>query len=339
MCNQTRKCKAWISLESVGIKADGCLRDSRWLHSVSVPCNQSIFNQVLYIDLANEKLKFIKNVAHGAFGFIDLATYETKKEVGAVDVYVKRPIMPGKNLLYEACIQKLVGDSLASIGFPTGAPQLRSIFRLKDGSVCFAMEQINGAVTLDKYLESVSLVNLAPVVVDCLLQLSAIVWHLDTTLGINHRDLKPSNFLIVEHDTPKRRILTIGTEILEIESKYSLTFIDFGFSCLGSTDTHISDISLSNVYSKSDPCPKDGRDIYLFLAFLYIDFYKKLPQKLLELFESWLNVPGSNICWFLRKDKDTAKNWIYFVAGNENIKKFNSTPCRIIKDLQSFTEA
>ena len=77
--------------------------------------------------------------------------------------------------------------------------------------------------------------------------------------------------------------------------------------------------------------------MYLFLAFLYIDFYERLPQKLLALFESWLNIPGSNMCNFMKKNKDYAKKWIYFMAGNENIKKFNSSPSKIVKDLQALT--
>ena len=198
------------------------------------------------------------------------------------------------------------------------------------------MEQITNSLTLDKFLESVDNSQIAKIIVECLLQLSAMVWYLDTTLGINHRDLKPSNFLITEHD-PKQSIIQIDNEILEIESKYSLTFIDFGFSCLGSTETHISDISLSTVYSKEDPCPKEGRDMYLFLAFLYVDFSEKLPQKLLTLFESWLHIPGSNIVGFLRKNKEISKKWIYFMAGNEKIKRFNSSPYKIVKDLQTIT--
>jgi hypothetical protein len=38
---------------------------------------------------------------------------------------------------------------------------------------------------------------------------------------------------------------------------------------------------------------------------------------------------------FMRKDKETTKKWIYFIAGNENIKKFNSSPSKIVKDLQA----
>jgi len=332
MCIKEKKCRAWISLESMGIPVQGCLKNSDWLNSISMSCTQSIFNQSVYIDTPSEKLVCVKNVAHGKFGYIDSATYNKLSK--NVDVYVKRPIIPGKSLLYEACIQKLVGENLTYIGFPTGAPQVHRIFRLRDNSICFAMEQLTKAITLDKYLESVDSSQITKIIVECLLQLSAMVWYLDTSLGINHRDLKPSNFLITEHE-PKQRILQIENEIFEIESKYSLTFIDFGFSCLGSTETHISDISLSTVYSKEDPCPKEGRDMDLFIAFLFVDFSDRLPQKLLNLFESWLHIPGSNIVGFLRKNKELSKKWIYFMAGNEKIKSFNSSPCRIVKDLQT----
>lgn len=335
MCCKERKCRSWISLEALGIAGHGCLKDSTWINSLIIPSNQSIFNPAIYIDLPTKKLVCVKNVAHGKFGYIDFVTFETKNS--KTEVYVKRPIVSGKSLLYEACIQKLVGDSLALIGFPTGAPHLYSIFKLRDDSICFAMEQINGAITLDKYLENAPSSAISNIIIECLLQLSAMIWYLDATIGINHRDLKPSNFLIVENVIPQRKVINVENEILEIESKYSLTFIDFGFSCLGSTDTHISDISLSSVYSKEDPCPKEGRDMYLFLAFLYIDFYERLPQKLLALFESWLNIPGSNMCNFMKKNKDYAKKWIYFMAGNENIKKFNSSPSKIVKDLQALT--
>lgn len=333
MCTKDRKCVAWISLNPFGIEGEGCLKDVHWIESLSIPCNQSIFNQSLYIDLPTQKLSCIRNVSHGKFGFIDLATFDTESK--HTEVYVKRPILAGKSLLYEACIQKLVGDALTNIGFPTGAPRLLSIFRLRDNSVCFAMEPINGALTLDKYLESIPSNEITEVIIDCLLQLSAMIWYLDNKLGVNHRDLKPSNFLIVKHE-PKTKILQIRNEILEITSKHSLTFIDFGFSCLGSTETNISDISLSTVYSKTDPCPKEGRDMYIFLAFLYIEFHHKLSAKLNSLFESWLNISGANLCIFMRKDKENSKKWLYFISGNEKILKFNSCPCKIVKDIQDY---
>jgi len=332
MCLNEKKCNVWLSLESIGISHSGCLRDSTWIQNIKLPIHQSTTNPYIYIDLPNERLVCIKNVAHGMFGYIDLAIYDTKNK--SQYVYVKRPIISGNSLMYEACVQKLVGDSLYNIGFPTGAPKILSIFRLIDNSVCFAMEQNDNSITLDRYLEPLHISQISNVIIDCLLQLSAMIWHLDTNLGINHRDLKPSNFLIVEHEKPIIKIINIESDILEIESKYSLTFIDFGFSCIGSTKTHICDISLSTVYSKLDPCPKDGRDMYLFLAFLYIDYHNKLPLQLLSLFESWLSIPGSNLCRFMKKDKENSKKWIYFMTGSEKVKQFNSLPSKIIKDLQ-----
>jgi len=333
MCNENCVCDAWISLESAGVSAQGCLRLSDWLCHISLPSTQSILNQLVYVDTPTVKITCIKNVSHGTFGYIDLALLKTPTTT--MEVYIKRPILAGKSLLQEACIQKLVHDHMVEIGFPTGAPRVLHIFRLRDDSICFAMEPIQRAQILDTYLKTVSNTQLSTLLVESLLQLSAMIWYLNNKIGINHRDLKPSNFLIVEHE-PQRKVLMIENEIIEISSRYSLTLIDFGFSCLGSTKTRISDMSLSTVYPKSDPCPKDGRDLYLFLGLLYIDYYTRLPPIMRCLFEMWLEEPGSKLCHFMRKDGKNAKQWLYFMAGNEKILVFRSYPSRILNDLQAF---
>jgi serine/threonine protein kinase len=197
------------------------------------------------------------------------------------------------------------------------------------------MEPIQNSCTLYEYLNGVSKEHIQNVVIDCLFQVCAIVWYLEHNFGINHRDLKPSNFLIVEHE-PIVKHLKFGEESCDIKSRYSITLIDFGFSCLGSTETKMADISLSTVYSKEDPCPKEGRDLYLFIAFLYLEFYTKLPERFLKLLEQWLEVPGSNIITFLQKDRQNSKKWIYFLTGNHKITKFNCCPGRILRDLREF---
>jgi serine/threonine protein kinase len=334
MCTSSgTRCHTWVSFELFGVEVCGCLRNPVWLQQLKVPCHQSIFQPTVYIDLPTVKLRCIKNVSHGKFGFIDLALYETEKR--SIEVYVKRPILIGnKQLLFEACIQKLVYDHLKSIGFLQGTPRILEIFSLRDGSVCFAMEQIEKACTLDRHLELIGNDHITSVIIDCLLQLLSIVWYLNNVVGINHRDLKPSNFLVLEHDTAKTKVLMIENEIIEISSKYSLTMIDFGFSCIGSLDTHVSDLSLSSVYSRADPCPKEGRDLFLFLGLLYIDFHDRMSRDIRILFESWLDSSGSNLCNFMIKDRQNYKKWLYFIAGNEEILQFRCSPLRILKDLQ-----
>ena len=211
MCIPSQPCRAWVSLESIGLPVRGCLHSPAWLREVVLPCHQSLFTPSIYIDRSTKKLICLKTVSHGSFGYIDLAQDQTAN--GVKEVYVKRPILPGKSLLYEACIQHCIAEELSAIGFSTGAPRITDVFMLRDHSVCFAMEPIEGAVTLDRYLESVS--QLSAVIVDCLLQLSAMLWHLNSILGMNHRDLKPSNFLIVEHP-PMTKVLVIEHEIIEI---------------------------------------------------------------------------------------------------------------------------
>jgi len=332
MCVADRRCTAWISLASIGYPIEGCLRSADWLRSVRIPCHQSIIEPSIYIDRPHENMTCIKTVSHGAFGYIDWGTYRN----GSIEknVYIKRPMLSGKSLLYEACIQQLVADRLTEIGFPYGAPRVTRLVALRDQSVGFAMEPIDGACTLDRYLDAASSSCLPNIIVDCLLQLCAMIWYLDQRIGINHRDLTPSNFLVTDH-APRSKILSIENEIIDLTSSRSLTLIDFGFSCLGSTETHVAELSLSTVYPASDPCPKEGRDLYLFLGLLYIDYYSRLPSQLQILFESWLQDPGSNFCKFMRKDKESAKKWLYFMVGNEKITRFHSRPSRIVADLQS----
>ena len=78
--------------------------------------------------------------------------------------------------------------------------------------------------------------------------------------------------------------------------------------------------------------------MFVFIGLLYIDYHTKLPANLVALFESWLEVPGSNLCTLMRKDKENSKKWLYFIAGNEQIITFKSCPIRIIHDLQQFMQ-
>lgn len=332
MCvDEHHKCNAWISLDSVGIAAEGCLRSSQWIRNITIPCLQSALHPSIYIDDPSITLTCIKTVYHGSFGCIDLAHYKTPE--GVKDVYVKRPLLPGKNLLYEACVKILVGNVLEEIGFPTGAPRVLRVFRLRDDSVGFVMEQIEGAVTLTEYLESTAPSCFSYVIVDCLFQLCAMMWYLENVIGLNHRDLTPGNFLVVEHE-PRQKIISVGTEVFPITSTHTLTLIDFGFSCIGSIQTQQPELSLSTVYPITDPCPKNGRDLYLFIGYVYIDYYDQLPLTLRTLFESWLQEAGTKLCRFMRRMNDHTKHWLYFTTGNEQIKRFYSTPEQIIADLQ-----
>jgi serine/threonine protein kinase len=330
------KCDSQVDLGQFGIDASGCIRDASWLASIKVPCKQSLLNPALFYEIPSRQICQIKTVASGSFGSIDIASRSDDKVKSIV--YVKKPRIIGRSLLYEALIQDKVQRTLFKGGFPTGAPRVLDIFKLHDGSVCFTMEMIEAVETLQEVLEKATTAEVTHVLVEAILQVSAMLWYLETEIGMNHRDLKPSNLLIRKHE-PKVRSLKIGDKVLEIISTFTLTFIDFGFSCIGSNETQKSDIAIGKAYHPSDPCPKEGRDLYSFLAFIYAEHWSKLPLDLRALFEKWLAVPGTKLLEVLRRYKSDAKDHIYFIIGNIDIKKFDCCPCKIVGDIEAFGSA
>jgi serine/threonine protein kinase len=327
------KCNKFISLSSHGVPDEGHIGDTEWLNRIHIPCSNSIINPNMYINTPSKGLHYIKNMAHGSFGYIDIAERTVGNEKRRV--FVKRPIIPGKSLLKEACIQKIVIESLEKGGFPTGAPRMLDIFRLSDNSVCFSMDILKDTITLQEYLSKLGDDELTGFIIDCIIQLCAMLWWLHEDIGMNHRDLKPSNILIRKHAAITKN-LKIGDVSLNIMSSFSVSFIDFGFSCIGNEKNQVSDLAIGSIYSANDPCPKDGRDIYYFIASLYAELYKRLSKDIIMLFETWLAIPGSNLLSILRKHGTNAQEWIYYLTGNIAIRQFTlCCPVNIVKDLRA----
>ena len=332
-------CTWMISVDHLGIQASstrGCIKDTEWLQSFIVPCHHSFFNPSIYIDLPYKKLTCIRTVSHGQFGYIILARYDTIH--GSKELYVKKPIHDDDVTVYEPYIQELVREGLHKFGWKDHIPRVIEVFRLHCGEVCFAMEQVEGGVILDSFLDSYPLHDLSYLFMDILYQVCSMVWIMNYKLGINHRDLKPSNFLLRKMPSTVHYTVMLDEEKIEWNTSYHLSLIDFGFACAGSLDTRRAHLSLSEVYSIADPCPKDGRDIFLFLGYLYSDYYTRMSPTVRAWFESWLAIPKSDLCGFLRKDKDISKRWLYYLSGSEDVFQLRSCPLTILRQLQEYRQ-
>ena len=223
-------------------------------------------------------------------------------------------------------------DSLDRGGFEKGAPRVVDVFRLLDNSICFSMDLIQNAKPLSDLLASCGPAELTPLLLDVLLHVTAMLAHLEADLGMNHRDLKPSNLLVETHE-PRERRLTVGDKTARILSPHTITLIDFGFSCVGNASSQKADLAIGDVYGVADPCPKPGRDLFMFLAFLYMECGKRIAPDLRQLFGAWLQNGKTGLLAKLDTYGHEFDQWIYFITGNEQVAAFDCSPSRVFRDL------
>ena len=324
-------CTTVFDLSGIGLVGRGCIRDPVFLASIRVPCLQNILNPKEYIHSPEKTLVAIKNLPGSTYSHIELGrrTYRGNSHY----VFIKRPLIPGRSLLYEAAIQQIVNQSLTRGGFVRAAASVYDVFQTTDKCVCFSMDVFQNAVPLTILLPT--LTEVTPILVELLLQVSAMLYHLATDIGMNHRDLKPSNLMIEERAAPVSLLLRVGSQSITIQSRYTISLIDFGFSCVGNSRTQTADLAIGEVYGILDPCPKEGRDLYMFLAFLYIECGTKLTPDLRTCFGKWLQNSTTGILKKIDRMGHDFDPWVYFITGSERIRKFGSSPLQVFSDLVS----
>lgn len=324
-------CNTVFDLSAVGLQGIGCIRNPVFMRSIKVPCQQNVVNPAEYIHTTEKSLTVLRNLPGSTYSHIELGRRTIKGH--SHYAFIKRPIINGRSLLYEACIQQIVKMSLNRGGFPRGAAAVYDIFRTTDSCVCFSMEVFQDAVPLTVMLPTLTEAEVTQVILELLLQLCAMCYHLETDIGMNHRDLKPSNLMIETRATAVPMTLRVGTQSITIQSKYTISLVDFGFSCVGNRDSQKADIAIGDVYGSFDPCPKPGRDMYMFLAFLYIDCGSRIAADLRACFGKWLQNNTTGILGKIDKMGHDFDPWIYFITGSDRILKFGSSPEAVFGDL------
>ena len=339
-----KRCHSVIDLSDfgiVGLSGQGCIADEEWLRTVVVPCHVSEDNSNCILSLPNRRVYDLMIIDQGKYGYIKGARREADGRIDAV--VLKQPKESGASLLSEALIQKIVYDSLNRGRFTRGAAQVYDIIRLRDGTICFTMERMYGK-TLQELIETRIGFQLVNLIIECLIHISSMLWHLENDIGMNHRDLKPSNIILHEHEPRDKTAVVDGMPITFL-SHFEVSFIDFGFSCVGIEGGRGGGnlrAGAGRGYVPEDPCPKDGRDIYMFMAFLYYYTYRKLPIDLERMFDQWLNVEGCKMTEYLRVpadylDPQELLTWIYRLTGNPLVQRFKTNPERIFSDLLRMT--
>lgn len=314
------KCHCFIDLSKYGIEASGCILDDGWRDGLGL-VHRSGAHSSFY---ENEREYFLPvfEKSHGRHGTIEGGVLVNKISGKEHLVYSKRPLETGTSLLNEAMLQIVVRDSLLRGGFNRGAPEVYRVYGLDGGGVGFLMEPVEGRVLEEVLMEYGTIPS--QILIECLFNIAAMIDWIVCDLGMNHRDLKPSNLILLEREMQYRK-LKIGQKKYTIVSRFDLVFLDYGFSC-------IRDLSLGEIYERDDPCVKEGRDLFMFLAFLYLSIHMRITGEIAVLFERWLTPGFCNLLRTRGGELDPV-DYIYFMSGNQEIRRFYCTPEKIIADL------
>jgi hypothetical protein len=341
----TSACHSIVDLDDFkieGLTGKGCIADKAWIESVRVPCYVSSTDPNMLINLPSHKVQSVVQLEDGAHGVIEGGIRTTTERTHRI--FIKRAKKKGCSLLQEALVQNVVYRSFLRGGFPNGAPEVYDIIGTHDGTACFTMEPKIG-VKLQELLERKVGFELSKLIIETLFMVSAMLSHVIKDIGMNHRDLKPTNLIVIERKKPYDVTLDVNTITVKIHSNFDICFVDFGFSCVGIEDGKGGgSLKLSQEYNEDDPCPKDGRDIYMFLAFIYFYTHRKLQTGVQALFERWLNVDGCKMTEYL-SSPTTPKNTrevmdsIYKLCGEPRVQRFKTTPEKIVRDLVNYTSS
>ena len=233
----------------------------------------------------------------------------------------------------EALLQRLSQTVLAGVGLPAAVPPVLDIFVEPSGFVVFTMECYDDYTILSNALKGGSVSE--PVLCEIIFQIAFFLHVLTDRVGLNHRDIKTSNILY-KSCSAQEKIFSYGGFSCKISSQAEAALVDFGFSCVGLSLGEPAFVRAGIYYGAKDPCPKTGRDLYLFLSLLLRDLYLFMGEgecRLREWLEKRLYMSGMDIVGFIKKYLDKEPDWLYFLAGDSSLVFPHCEPTIILQSL------
>jgi hypothetical protein len=226
------------------------------------------------------------------------------------DICVKVPHANSFSVCPEAILQWLALESLKGAGIEGAIPQIYDIFQYA-GETRMTMSYIEGVSSLEYILTSAMPER---ALIQIIIQTCLLLGFLEESIRLDHRDLKADNIWI--RSTPVDYSVNLGGKIWRVVAPFQVVLLDFGFGCLGSTEGNAV-ISLSDgILPKFDPCPKEGRDVFQFLASLWScplirSLMSEAFQKDIEELLSYKNKPYASL---MKQTLDT--RWIYLLVSD-----------------------
>lgn len=244
----------------------------------------------------------------------------------------------------EAVLQHVASVALKDAGFSNAVPPILDIFISPHDLTVFTMECCDDCEILSTSLSIPSGSSGAEhhqsevtekTLVCVLFQIAFYLQVLERHLGLNHRDIKTSNILICREKTC-RCVYEFGGFKWNIEKDANVILVDFGFSCLGFVMGKPSLIKAGIYYNARDPCPKLGRDLYLFMSLLLRDLYSLQSigsDRVRAFLEARISLEHMDVPGFIKKYSDKEPDWLYFLTGDSSLVFPHCEPAIVLQSL------
>jgi serine/threonine protein kinase len=293
--------------------------------------------KVEHQSLVGKTLRFndIVEAMSGTFGKIYLA-YKQVDDIGQY-VFLKSSPNHQASLLIEGLLQSIAHVTLKQYAFPNAVPRILHFIEHPEFGSTLVLERIPRAQLFSDYLKSNFLWEKPcyendMIFLNVIVQVATYIAILESVLGMNHRDLKGTNVLMVAPVDPYTKTVVLKQHSWKFKSHLEISIIDFGFTCIGKGK---SIVSAGDFISDTDFCPKEGRDMFLFLASLWnVELFRKsLTPKIVSLFNRWLTTENKNWASWLSTPPDKNMISVYLLTSSSTFRSSSCSPFAILKDI------
>lgn len=285
----------------------------------------------------------ISEAISGNFGTL-YNTLRTSNKDKPSHVFLKFAKHKQQNTLHiEALLQSITSTILSFYGFSWAVPRVLDIVRHPRHGIGFSIEKSPDAMLFKDYLEQNLEWGTTNESNDLLLlgvisTLATYLAILEEELILNHRDLTGSNVLMIIPSEPFQKTIHLLNHTWTVQVFHKTILVDFGFACLGSLPSRKTLISAGEYFPESDFCPKDGRDIFLFIASLWKNplLRQSITLKTSLLIHKWLcTPPQNNWAQWIESAVNIDMRSMYLLTMSESFSNSNTNPLQILKDIAS----
>jgi serine/threonine protein kinase len=312
---------------------------------------QDLWNWIRKTTLIPERMRFehqslvgvslrfndIVEAMSGSFGKVYLA-YKQVDDTGQY-VFLKSSPKHQASLLVEGLLQSIAHVTLKQYAFPNAVPRVLHFIEHPEFGSTLVLERIPRAQLFSDYLKSNFLWETPcyendMIFLNVIIQVASYIAILETVLGMNHRDLKGTNVLMVAPVDLYSKTIVLKSHSWKFKSHLEISIIDFGFTCIGKGKQILS---AGDFISETDFCPKEGRDMFLFLSSLWnVELFRKsLTPKIVGLFERWLTVSNKNWASWLSTPPEKNMMSVYLLTSGNLFRSPSCSPLAILKDISS----